>query len=93
MTTYVRKDDMEERYSRVGRPGEHDYACIAHEIRKSGTTYLVPEISLLDEHGRVLMSLNMPSLYRGTFQFILYSNEQNKYIKIRMKSGNCQFCP
>lgn len=79
VTTFVRTDNVEQWYNGVGGAAEQAYACIAHNTRYKGS-----EISLLDEFGRMLMSLDyhMPSLYRFTCLVFLDSYKRNKLLNV-----------
>lgn len=86
VTTYVKTDNVKERYHGVGSTGEQAYACTVHDMNVDKTGF--EKMSLLDEFGRILMSLCLPEILYPTCisRMIFCSNERNKFFKTYEKT-------
>lgn len=75
-TTYAKTNDFCELYYGVGPAGKEAYACLAHD--KDINSPELGTISLLDEYGRILMSVSLTEhLYSTCRIFFVLMKETN----------------
>lgn len=79
-TTYTKTNNFCELYYGVGQAGEQAYACLAHD--KNIYTPGMGKISLLDEYGRILMSVSLIVHLTSTCRLFFCSDERNKIFRI-----------
>lgn len=81
VTTYAKTNNVKEHYQGVGPAGEQAYACIVHDMNKDKSGF--EKISLLDEFGRVLMSLCLPEILCSSriCRLNFCSGERNKFFR------------
>lgn len=79
VTTYAKSINANEVIVGVGAAGEHAYACIAHDINKNKCGF--EKLTLLDEFGRILKSLNLEQDPFSTCRLIFCSDEKSNFFR------------
>lgn len=79
VTTYAKSNNANEVIVGVGAAGEHAYACIAHDINKNKCGF--EKLTLLDEFGRILKSLNLEQDIFSTCRLIFCSDEKSNFFR------------
>lgn len=83
LTTYAKTINESECYFGVGPAGKQAYACIVHDLDKRN--WGSEKISLLDEFGRILLSLCLPKYNLSTCHLMFSSDERNKLFRTYKK--------
>lgn len=82
VTTYAKTNNVNDLYYGVGPAGKQAYACLAHDMNTNEWGFV--KLSLLDEFGRILMSLSFPTItcIYSTCHLVFCSDERNKFFRI-----------
>lgn len=85
LTTYAKTINVSECYFGVGPAGKQAYACIVHDLDKRN--WGSEKISLLDEFGRILLSLCLTKYNLSTCRLMFSSDERNKFFRTYKNSA------
>lgn len=83
VTTYAKTNNVNDLYYGVvpagkeAYAGKKAYACLAHDLKTNKWGFV--KIFLLDEFGRILMSVSFPASIYSTCHLVFCSDERNKF--------------